>query len=456
MPRLQFHAYVDVERRILTDAAGDPLGGDQLLQFFREEVGVICFHCFNADGSVHPFLVTDAFECGLASDWDQTTQAEIVSEDAQFNIAGDWGDMDPTAGLLSCRYNTNTAGFNTLFAANADQANVGLYLKQIDPIEGNVTLCQYDAIARNIRRTDGATPPAVEAPTYPTYAQVLVLLATTFQGAWAAGTTYTAGQTVSYGGGFFLARRESTGSTPDVTGHTLDWALMAQPGADANTILSGAGAPAAETGVDDDWYIDTTAHYLYGPKTAGAWGTGLAMLGADGNTIHTVSGAPSVLTGVDGDYAIDPTAQLFYGPKAGGLWPAGVSIRGETGPSEWTSWTNDDMDEGTETLAEWDAPTAPGVWKAIGQIGKAGNLIAFEALVALCVEADGYGGYTYTAVALTVQHTTEIGDCSPITWQSGGVLYTDYDPGTGKVRLRVNLAAGATNWSASGKWMRAA
>lgn len=225
------------------------------------------------------------------------------------------------------------------------------------------------------------------------------------------------------------------------------------------TLLSGSGAPAAGTGVDGAFYLDYTNSMLYGPKASGAWPAGVSLVGTNGTNgqaIHTVSGAPSYIVGVNGDYAIDPTAQLFYGPKAGGLWPAGVSIRGAPGPSDWTAWTNDDMDAGTEILVEWDAPTAPGVWKAIGRISKGANLIAFEALVALCVEDNGYGGYTYTAVTLTVQHTTEIGDCSPITWQSGGVPYTDYDSGTGKVRLRVNLAAGATNWSASGKWMRAA
>lgn len=178
MPRLQFHLYVNVERRILTDSAGDPLGGDRLQEFFREEAGVLCFHCFDDDGSAHAFGASDAFEFGTARDFDQTTAVDILSEDDQFNVAGDWADVDPTAGLLSCRYNTNTDAFNGAFSANTETADAGLYLKQIDPVAGNVTLCQYAATYRNIRRTDGTTPPGVEAPTYPTYAQMNAAVAT--------------------------------------------------------------------------------------------------------------------------------------------------------------------------------------------------------------------------------------------------------------------------------------
>lgn len=177
MPRLQFHLYINVERRLLTDTAGDPLGGDRLQEFFREEAGVLCFHCFRDDGSVWPFGGSDAFEFGAAADWDQETATEILSEDDQFNLAGDWdvggvSQISPANGRICCRYNTNTDAFNALFTGDAEAADVGLYLKQIDPTNGNVTLCQYGAKARNIRRTDGTTPPGVQAPTYPTYVQM--------------------------------------------------------------------------------------------------------------------------------------------------------------------------------------------------------------------------------------------------------------------------------------------
>ncbi len=39
----------------------------------------------------------------------------------------------------------------------------------------------------------------------------------------------------------------------------------------------GSGAPAAGLGSDGDLYLDTTGSVLYGPKTAGAWGVGIAI-----------------------------------------------------------------------------------------------------------------------------------------------------------------------------------
>jgi lambda family phage minor tail protein L len=44
--------------------------------------------------------------------------------------------------------------------------------------------------------------------------------------------------------------------------------------------------------------------------------------------IRTGSGAPSAGTGVDGDYYYDTTNNLYYGPKAAGAWGAGVSKSG--------------------------------------------------------------------------------------------------------------------------------
>ncbi|MFD8142503.1 hypothetical protein [Streptomyces sp. NPDC059708] len=49
-----------------------------------------------------------------------------------------------------------------------------------------------------------------------------------------------------------------------------------------NSILAGAGAPAAGTGIDGDWYINNaspSALVIYGPKTNGAWGSGQPISG---------------------------------------------------------------------------------------------------------------------------------------------------------------------------------
>jgi hypothetical protein len=64
------------------------------------------------------------------------------------------------------------------------------------------------------------------------------------------------------------------------------------PGADGNTILHGTGNPTSGDGVDGDFWVNTTAHTIYGPKTAGAWGVGTSLIGPEGDP-----GAP----GGDGD-----------------------------------------------------------------------------------------------------------------------------------------------------------
>jgi len=51
-------------------------------------------------------------------------------------------------------------------------------------------------------------------------------------------------------------------------------------GGSGNTIISGSGAPSGALGVNGDIYLDTAATRLYGPKTAGAWGSGVSLIGA--------------------------------------------------------------------------------------------------------------------------------------------------------------------------------
>ena len=52
------------------------------------------------------------------------------------------------------------------------------------------------------------------------------------------------------------------------------------PGTNGNTLLHGTGAPASGVGNNGDFYIDTAAWILYGPKAAGVWpGTGINVVG---------------------------------------------------------------------------------------------------------------------------------------------------------------------------------
>ena len=164
----------------------------------------------------------------------------------------------------------------------------------------------------------------------------------------------------------------STGLT-GATGPAGPTGATGATGAAGATILSGSGAPAAGTGANGDYYFDTAAGVMYGPKASGAWptpgtslkgptgatgatgatgpqgptgptgatgATGLTgptgatgpagptgatgpqgIQGPAGSTIRTGSGAPTGATGVDGDYYFDTVAGVLYGPKAAGAWP---------------------------------------------------------------------------------------------------------------------------------------
>lgn len=54
-------------------------------------------------------------------------------------------------------------------------------------------------------------------------------------------------------------------------------------GANGNTVLNGTGAPSSNLGNNGDFYVDTSAWVIYGPKAAGAWpATGTSLIGPSG------------------------------------------------------------------------------------------------------------------------------------------------------------------------------
>jgi hypothetical protein len=102
-------------------------------------------------------------------------------------------------------------------------------------------------------------------------------------------------------------------------------------GGGGNTILNGGGAPSTGLGANGDFYIDTVADAIYGPKTAGAWGAATPLVGSQG---------PAGPKGDTGD----------TGP-AGAAGPAGpgVPTGGTTGQFLRKS-SGTDYDAGWETV----------------------------------------------------------------------------------------------------------
>lgn len=77
-------------------------------------------------------------------------------------------------------------------------------------------------------------------------------------------------------------------------------AAHASEGADGKTVLSGTGAPSGNLGSDGDYYIDKDTWDIYGPKTAGVWGTATSLIGPTGATGATGATGPQGPPGVDG------------------------------------------------------------------------------------------------------------------------------------------------------------
>ena len=92
-----------------------------------------------------------------------------------------------------------------------------------------------------------------------------------------------------------------------------------------NTILSGTETPTATLGSVGDYYLRLHVYDFYGPKTAEGWGTPVNLKGASagqsGSKIYSGSGAPAADKGIEGDWYIDTVNKRLYGPKTSTGWP---------------------------------------------------------------------------------------------------------------------------------------
>lgn len=102
-------------------------------------------------------------------------------------------------------------------------------------------------------------------------------------------------------------------------------------GADGKTVRNGTGAPSSGLGVDGDFYIDTTADAIYGPKTAGAWGSSTSLIGPTGATGAAGDAGADGAAGAQG-----PQGDPGEGVPTGGA--AGQVLTKDSGADYDTSW----------------------------------------------------------------------------------------------------------------------
>ena len=144
-------------------------------------------------------------------------------------------------------------------------------------------------------------------------------------------------------------------------------------GVDGKTLLSGTAPPTTE-GVDGDFFIDTTADFIYGPKTAGVWPLpGTSIVGPQGVTGDTgptgPDGADSVVPGPEGPASTVPGPEGPEGPEGPASTVPGPD--GPTGPEGPASTVPGPQgDPGAQ--GDPGTPGADGVDGATGGVGPAG------------------------------------------------------------------------------------
>ncbi len=143
---------------------------------------------------------------------------------------------------------------------------------------------------------------------------------TNWLGDWSLSFSYSVYDAVSHNGSSYICINDNTSASntePGIGINWLDvWQLLASKGDAGPQGIQGIQGPQGVAGVNG----------INGAN--GADGTN----GANGTNVLNGTGAPSGGTGVNGDFYIDTSVYDIYGPK-NVTWPVGVSLVGPQGPS---------------------------------------------------------------------------------------------------------------------------
>ena len=129
-----------------------------------------------------------------------------------------------------------------------------------------------------------------------------------------------------------------------------------------NTILSGTETPTATLGSVGDYYLRLPVYDFYGPKTAEGWGTPVSLKGApagqSGSNIYSGSGAPAADKGIEGDWYIDTVNKRLYGPKTSTGWPTtyiglGADDEDDEEPDQPITAADYELSADGKTLIKW-------------------------------------------------------------------------------------------------------
>jgi hypothetical protein len=227
-------------------------------------------------------------------------------------------------------------------------------------------------------------------------------------------------------------------------------------------------------GGNGDFYLNTANGDIYGPKTAGAWGSvifniaegqqgpagpqgstgatgGAGSAGADGRTLLSGTSAPSSGTGVNGDFFINTAASIIYGPKAGGAWPTGVSLAGPTGATGATGQA------GPAGPAGQGVPTGGATGEVLVKVGdgnyQTGWAASVEWSASTVSQAEAETGAATTRRAFTPQRVRQAIEAwwAAISTSAGRALVEAANAGAQRTALGLGTAAtaAATDFAAA-------
>jgi hypothetical protein len=155
--------------------------------------------------------------------------------------------------------------------------------------------------------------------------------ATQLQGRAVSATAPSGGQVLGWDGSSWVPAAGVTGPT-------------GSPGVDAPKILNGTTGPVSGYGRNGEYFLDTSAGVLYGPKTNGAWGAGLQLqtgqagptgpAGVGSTGPASTTPGPTGERGATGERGHTGPTSTVPGPQGvtGATGPTGFGATGAVGP----------------------------------------------------------------------------------------------------------------------------
>jgi hypothetical protein len=237
-------------------------------------------------------------------------------------------------------------------------------------------------------------------------------------------TNWMEGVVTSYSSTTLVFTADLSNGSGTISSWTLSIAgVRGATGADGRTILNGSGAPSGGTGANGDFYLDTTADAIYGPKTAGSWGSPTSLIGptgsvssASGLTLDPVSTPSAPGTGII-LYTKTGDLRPYYRPAGGAETLIGTGSGGglEVLAANRTYYVN--VSTGSDSNDGLSSGAAFATYQK-----------AFDTLSQLINP-----GYTITvqgAASQTVNLTSSIVVKQAIVPQGGGSLLVDFNGST--------------------------